>query len=443
MLGNAKHGNALSQQEGESMQRNRNHFFVAFGLSLAICSTAALASLPVPPPNPLFTALEKGDVDAVRQAEMLLHAGPDTRALDDAQLRYDAPNLLRLAINYENVSFQQGAPGDLLMALRANNLARASALSLGDANTYLKEAIRARAQLLPALTKSIGGVNTFDNGLDTEDLDGALRKAPKVSVSWKAATETVPFPRVSTMPPANSGPMPSIKIGDHTVAATIVTSAVTFAPVWITTSPGGQKSLGLTLLVKNMGTATATYHGRSYTSKIGLYLAPSVEFGPLVLHDVAVVVMQSDFIPPEIVIGMPMLRRFGEVTLGDNQMTLARAGDSTCKPGVPLSFASGPDLNGVMHFPASIGNKAVTMNLVSDSSTVFGVRPGFSETISDGTQVDLAVGSWALRYRAVVPSSWRSSQDAVLGGGVLKRNTVSFRFDTPIPTICIAKAAHG
>jgi hypothetical protein len=410
---------------------------------LPICSTSVLASLPTLPSNPLFAALEKGDVNAVHRAEAQLNAGPATRALDDAQLRYDAPVLLRLAIAYENDSFQRGTPGDLLLALRANNLARASALSLGDANTYLKEAIRAKTQLLPALTKSIGGVNTFGNGLDTEDLDGALRKAPKVSVFWKAATETLPFPRVSTMPPANSGPMPFIKIGDHTVAATIVTSAVTFAPVWITTSLGGQKSLGLTLLVKNMGTATATYHGRSYTSKIGLYLAPSVEFGPLVLHDVAVVVMQSDFIPPETVIGMPMLRRFGEVTLGDNQMTLARASGNSCKLGVPLSFASGPDLNGTMHFPASIGNKAVTMDLVSDSSTVFGVRPGFSETISDGTQVDLAVGSWALRYRAVVPSSWTSSQDAVLGGGVLKRNTVTFRFDTPTPSICIAKAAHG
>ena len=424
------------------MQRNRSRLSVALGLVLTIFSTVVMASLPVLPPNPLFTALKKGDADAVHRAEAQLNASPETRALDDAQLRYDAPDLLRLAIAYENDRFQRGTPGDLLLALRANNLARASALSLGDANTYLKEAIRAKTQLLPALTKSIGGVNTFDNGLDTEDLDGALRKAPKVSVSWKAATETVPFTKVSTMPPEDSGPTPSIKIGDHTVAATIVTSAVTFAPIWITTSPGGQKSLGLTLLVKNIGTATATYHGRSYASKIGLYLAPSVEFGPLVLHDVAVVVMQSDFIPPETVIGMPMLRRFGEVTLGDDQMILARAGSNTCKSGAPLSFASGPDLNGAMHFPASIDSKAVTMDLVSDSSIVFGVRPGFSKAISDGTQVDLAVGSWALRYRAVVPSSWKSPQDAVLGGGVLKRNTVSFRFDPPTPIICIAKTTH-
>lgn len=426
------------------MQRNKNRLFVALGLSLAICSTTVLATLPVAPPNPLFTALEKGDVDAVHRAEAQLSAGPDTRALDDAQLRYDVPNLLRLAIAYENTSFQRGTPGDLVLALRANSLARASALSLGDANTYLKEATRARTQLLPALTKSLGGVYGFDNGLDTADLDGALRKAPKVSVSWKAATETIPFPSVSAMPPAISGPMPSIKIGGHTVAATIITDAVTLAPIWIVTPPGDQKSLGLTLLVKNIGAATATFHGRSYASQMDLYLAPSVEFGPLVLHNVAVTVVQSYSVPPMTVIGMPMLRQFGEVTLGDDHMTLARVGDSTCKSGAPLSFASGPDLNGAMLFPASIGGKTVTTNFVSDSSVVIAVKPSFGgKAISNGTQVDLTVGSWSLRHHAVVPLHWGSPQDAALGGGVLDKNTVSFRFDAPTPSTCIAKATHG
>lgn len=422
---------------------NKNQLSIISGLALAIYSAVALASLPTAPSDPLSAALEIGDVDAVHRVESQLNVHSDTRALDDAQLHYDVPNLLRLAIHYEDVRFQRGTPGDLLLALRANGIARASALSLGDANTFLKEAIRARNQLLPALTKSIGGVNTFDNGLDTADLEGALHKSPKVSVSWKDATHTFLFPNISAMQPTESGPKPSIRVGGRTVAATIVTNRSTFTPVWITTSPSDQKSLGLIQLVKNIGSATAIYHSRPYTSEIDLYLAPSVEFGPLVMHNVAVAVMESDFIPPETVVGMPMLRQFGEVTFGDNQMTVARTGSDICKSGVPLSFASGPDLNGAEVFPASISGKTALTNFISDSPIVVGVRPGFSETVSDGKQVDLAVGSWSLQYQAVVPSSWKTSQDVVLGNGVLKNNTVSFRFDAPTPSICIAKATHS
>lgn len=412
------------------------------GLALGVCAGAVLAKLPTAP-SPLFDALDKGDAEAVHRIEDQLNAHAATRALDDAQLRYDLPNLLELAVRYEEDRLQKGAPPDLLLALRANEMARASALSMGDANTYLRQATWARKQLLPALTRAIGGANTFDNGLDTADLEGALQKAPKMSVTWKDAAGTLPLPRVSAMPPEQAGLKPSLKIGDRTVDATILVDAATFAPIWIATAPGDSKPYGLTLLVKNIGSATASYHGHSYSSPIDLYLAPSVEFGPLVLHDVAVAVVQSYYIPPKVVIGLPMLRHFGEVTFGDDRMTLARVGSHACQSGAPLSFASGPDLNGSMLFPASIGGNKAPMDFVSDSPAVVAVKPGFSETISDGAEVDVAVGAWSSQHKANVPSPWTNPRDAVLGDGVLKQNTVSYRFDTPTPSICIAKATHG
>lgn len=424
------------------MQRKCSRIALIAALALVIVSAAASAKLPTAP-SPLFDALEKGDVEAVHRIEDQLNAHAATRALDDAQLHYDVPNLLRLAINYEDDRFQKGTPADLLLALRANRLARASALSLGDANTYLKEALRARTQLLPALTKAVGGVNTFDNGLDTADLENVLKKAPKMTVSWKEAEETVPFPHVSTLSPGESMLKPSIKIGDRTATATILINATTFAPVWIATSPDDPPPPGLTLLVKNIGSATATYHGRSYSSQVDLYLAPSIDFGPLVLRNVAVAVVQSYYIPPKTVIGLPMLRHFGQVTFSDDQVTLARASSHVCTSGAPLSFASGPDLNGAMLFPASINGQRASTEFISDSPVVVAIRPGFRESRSDGSEAQIAVGSWSLRDNPVTPSLWKSQQDAVVGNGVLKKNAVSFQFDTPAPSICIATAAHG
>ncbi len=417
---------------------------VIFGLQLAVCSEVAFASLPTPSSDPISAALEKGDANVLFRIEDKLNVHSDSRALNDAQLHYDVPNLLRLAIHFEDERFKRNTPGDLLLALRANRLARASALSLGDANTYLKEALRAREILLPALTKSIGGVNTFDNGLDTADLEGALRNAPKVSVSWRSAAATFQFPSVSAMSSKESGPRPSMKVGDRIVAATIATDRSTITPLWIITSASDQRSLGLTLLVKNIGKANASYRSRGYTAQMDLYLAPSVQFGPLVLHNVAVVVMQTDFVPPATVVGMPMLRQFAEVTFGDRQMTVARTSSDTCKSGAPLLFASGPDLDGASVFPASINGKSALANIVLDNPAVVAVRPDFSDAVSNGKQVDFAVGSWSLQHQtAVVPSSWASSQDAALTGGVLKNNTVSLRFDTPKPSVCIAKATQS
>lgn len=424
------------------MKKRSSCIYLIGSLSLALFSAPLSASLPTAP-SPLFDALEKGDVGAVHRIENQLDAHAATRALDDAQLRYDIPDLLRLAIHYEDKRFQSGTMPDLLLAIRANRIASASALSLGDANAYLKEAIRAKMQLLPAFTKSAGGVYAFDNGLDTADLEGALQKAPKMSVSWKGAKQTLPIARANALSSGVSSLEPSIKIGDRTVTATILIDAATLAPVWIATTPDDPKPFGLTLLVKNIGSATATYHGHSYSSHIDLYLALSVEFGPLVLHNVAVAVVQSYYIPPKIVIGMPMLRHFGEVTFSDDQMILARAGSHTCKSGAPLSFASGPDLNGTMLFPASINGKTMPMGFVSDSPIVVAVRPGLSERISNGTKVDMAVGSWSSPYDVVIPSLWKSPQDAVLGDGILEKNTLSYQFDAPTPFICIAKTTHG
>jgi hypothetical protein len=138
-----------------------------------------------------------------------------------------------------------------------------------------------------------------------------------------------------------------------------------------------------------------------------------------------------------------MLRHFGEVTFGDDQMTLMRTSTHACKSGAPLSFASGPDLNGVMRFPASVNGKKVPTGFVSDSPVVVAVRSGLSEAISNGTEVDMVVGTWSLRDKAVVPSLWKSPQDALLGDGVLKNNTVSYQFDTATPSICVVKVAHG
>lgn len=422
------------------MQRNGPRLPLIFGFALAVGSASVLAKLPTAP-SPLFDALDKGDVTAVHRLEDQLHAHADTRQLDDAQLRYDLPNLLGLAISYEDAHFQKGTQGDLMLALRANQLARASALGLGDANAYLQEAIKAKKQLLPALNKSLGGVFTFDNGLDTADLEAALRQAPTMSLSWTNAQSILPLPRVSAMPPEQSAIKPAIELGEHSTTATILVNAAAMAPVWIVTTPDEPKPFGFTLLVKNIGKATATYHGHPYDAQIDLYLAPSVAFGPMLLHNAAVAVVHSYYVPPTIVIGMPMLRHFGQLSLNDHQLTLARRGGHVCQSGAPLSFASGPDLTGSAYFPASIGGQAARMSLELDTPFAVAIKPDFSQAIANGSQVDLAVGAWAAQDRAIVPRVWHDPRDALLGNGVLRQNTVSLDFGAPTPSLCIAKAA--
>ena len=404
---------------------------------LATCSSAVYASLPAMPPQPLLTALEKGDADTVHRLEKELGASQETRALDDAQLRYDIPHLGQLASQCELSRFSQGSPGDLLLALRCNEIARSSALQLGDANAYVKEALWAKKVLLPALTKASGGPATFDNGLDTTDLETLLPKVPKVSSAWSEGTHPMKYHNTGAPFPASSPLQAPIVVGDHLTTARIATNLTAITPLRIVSTTAGEKALGFTPLIKNIGTARIGFQSRVYSLQIDLYLAPSIRFGPLTLSNVAVAILHSEDVLPELAVGMPFLRQFGEVTIENDQIQLARTAQGRCKGGAPLTLASDSFLNGPQTFPTTIGGKAALTSFDSDVAPSILVKPGLSETVSGGKPVSITAGSWTSQQSASPSLASEKLQDAILGVDILKDNSVQLRFDTKSPSICL------
>lgn len=415
--------------------------------SLALASTLSRANLPEIPDHPLFSALAKGDVDAVHRLEQQLKAGPNTRNMDDVQLRYDLPHLLQEARICALHDASLGDAGGYIGALRCTEIVRASAIGLGDAREYFKEAAWARKNLFPSLSKLMNSQATFDNGLDAIDLDAIAAKTPAVTATWQPSSKPLAYPKVSEMPPSLSAPRPTIRINGQAITATVVTDQPTFTPVWITASPNDGdvliKKLRLQPLVMGAAQVNMTYHATTFPARLDLYLAPSVEFGPLTLQHVAVVVVTTGYMPAEVLVGLPMLRQFGEVTITDDHMYLARQGTNACGPGVPMAFASSSSLEGEWKFPVSINGKAAISLIDTRGNRMVQLSPEMHDALNPKDPMAITIGAWTthdLGPVAVSPNRG-TGPDATVGNPLLKANSVHLRFDAPTPSICISPSA--
>ncbi|WP_449427295.1 hypothetical protein [Rhodanobacter umsongensis] len=224
-----------------------SHVVALLFVPAALAVRLAYAGLPDIPQMDLFTALQNGDVEAVHRIEQKLNAHSITRSMDEAQLHYDIPRLLEGAQQCELRDFKDGTNGGLVGALRCNDIARSSALMLGNANEYLKQASWARKVLLPALAKAFNHPASFDNGLDTADLDGLVESTPAVNATWRSLSQTLPFRKVTAVPVTQAVPQPAIQINGHPETVSIVTQGFTQTPISIIESSSDEDSLSKTL----------------------------------------------------------------------------------------------------------------------------------------------------------------------------------------------------
>ena len=414
---------------------------------LALASTLSRANLPEIPDNPLFSALAKGDVDAVHRLEQQLKAGPITRNMDDMQLRYDLPHLLQEARTCALHDASLGDAGGSIGALRCSAIVRASAIGLGDAKEYFKEAAWARKNLFPSLSKLMNSQATFDNGLDAVDLDALAAKTPAVTATWQPSSKPLAYPKVSEMPPSESAPRPSIRINGQSMTAAVVTDQPTFSPVWITASPDDGdaliKKLGLQPLVMGAAQYNMTYHGTTFPVRLDLYLAPSIEFGPLTLQHVAVTVVTTGYMPAEVLVGLPMLRQFGEVTITDDHIDLARQGTNACGPRVPMVLASSPYLEGEWKFPVSINGNAANSLIDTRGNRMVQLSPEMHDALNPKDPMAMTIGAWTTHDLGPVAvlTNRGTGLDATVGNPLLKANSVHLRFDAPTPSICVSANA--
>ena len=424
------------------VRKTKLRILVLLCAPIAMTSSLTHASLPAIEATPLFDALRDGDVDAVHRAEQTEGANETIRRMDDAQLRYDIPGLLPIAERCQQRAFDLPNGVGYGTSLHCNDIARGSALILGDAREFLKQAAWARKTLFAPLSKSLNTPVTFEDGLQKADLDALADRTPAVTATWQGTSQTLSFDKVSTMG-ALAIPKPTLRINGHAQEASIATDQVTVAPVAIVASPEDADALvaklGLQPVVMDFEAVTVDFHGSSFQVELDLYLAPSVEFGPLKLSHVAVMMMKTDYLPAEVEVGMPMLRQFGEVTIADDHVALSRQGTSACERGAPLVFGADSNLYGSMSFPMAINGKPGRGTLDMKTSLPFVLNPAYQETLKDNEPVTLMVGAWTLRGNRVLPRGKVKMRDASLGFPLLKDNAVHLRFDTPTPSICLAK----
>jgi len=423
------------------VRKTKLRILVLLCAPIAMTSSLTYASLPAIAADPLFDALRDGDVDAVHRAEQTEKAGEAIVRMDDAQLRYDIPHLLPLAEKCQQRAFDLPNAVGYGAALHCNDVARGSALILGDAREFLKQAAWARKTLFAPLSKSLNTPVTFEDGLQKADLDALADRTPAVTATWQGTSQTLSYGKVSTMG-VLAIPKPTLRINGQAQEASIATDQVTVTPVAIITSPEDADALvaklGLQPLVMDFESVTVDFHGSSFQVKLDLYLAPSVEFGPLKLSHVAVMMMKTDYLPAEIEVGMPMLRQFGEVTIADDHVVLSQ-GASACEEGAPLVFGADSNLYGSMSFPMAINGKPGRGTFDMKTSLPYVLNPAYQETLKDNEPVTVTVGAWTLGGARVLPRGKVKMRDASLGFPLLKDNAVHLRFDTPTPSICLAK----
>lgn len=402
------------------------------------------------------TALRTGNAATVQRAEREQHAGPGTSRMDTAQLGYDLSHLLKDAQQCEKFYFHVQTKSGLGTALRCNAIARSAALMLGDAHTFVAQSLWARGTLLPALQKAISHAVSFEGGLASANLRELAREVPSPTQSWPSIEVSLAVTRKGSHGVGDARHIVA-RINDQRVEASIdtlssVPSVLTIIEPLHGTSILSER-LGLKSLINNYGTATLTYLSHQYEAPVDLFLAKNIALGPLVLHDVAVNIIRSDYVPPSVKVGMPMLRHFGSVVIGRKRVTLAKGSMDACPDPVRMTFAANYHLQGSLLFPVSLDGRTSDAVLdISDAGSRVDPRSTMlvaasrratespRATVAGSVPVALKVGSQPVRFTAEVSHIPSEPYQVSMGGSILRSYTVHFDFGEAPPTVCFANS---
>lgn len=192
---------------------------------------------------------------------------------------------------------------------------------------------------------------------------------------------------------ARSLPMVAARINGHAVTAGIDTGAS--FPLVLDRSHA--RSLGAVPLVS--GILVPPTLGDSGPGAMGDYdLVKKLRFGTLVMHDVAAVVVSSIPGSEGVLVGLPMLANYAQVTFGKSRVRL-ETDTSPCPAPVPLSARS---TNGApsdaLHFPVRADGKVVSAVFDTGSTLLLLGGPALLQhPIGPNGGMGYAAGYWPHR----------------------------------------------
>lgn len=184
------------------------------------------------------------------------------------------------------------------------------------------------------------------------------------------------------------------------------------------------------------------------------WLANSVRVGPMELHDFVIVAKATDRIPLGIYITSSLLRRFGEVVLGERSVAFARHGTAKCGPTVPVTFAAAHGGAGWMTFPVTVGGQRAVATLYTDSPVPIEVQASLLQSNAESASapgsegghlrqgpIALAVGTRTYHAGYALLGNLGPRAEAfqvVIGNPILRAERVYLSFGDAGASICLS-----
>lgn len=414
-------------------------------LAMALLATSPVLASPVPP---------RADAEAsphgiapARPSKVLRGDFEQARV---AQARYDIPKLLLLARDCRDLALKlrkrQPEKGCDAVMFRA-------AQRLGDARTMVEADYWWQRHGLSATDKTSKLYLAFQQADLTRLVDTVPAFSARIvdSPSTLAYQHRIEFSgRVAEQPLTWHRPTVTAIINGKPVAVLVDTGTV----VPLVMDQTHATVLGAIPLMSGWVEPGVARSPPAGTKGFTEALITRFEFGGLLLHNVAAMVVPDGTFHVGVLVGLPVLARFGRVSLSDTQITLGAAARQ-CANSIPLRFVGG----GQLGFSTTADGRPVTAFVDTGDENALVIRPKPESGSSGATdlgrsmrrtavearrQLRIQLGSWSIMQIDTLNASRPMGAGHALPAGVgvnIGAPLLAFadvQFDFSKPSLCVS-----
>lgn len=362
---------------------------------VAVCAPLPEAREPAPQGvvTAFWDAMAAGNAQvALGIATRKLHADPFWMSLYRDRLQYRLPAMIAKSMMCRDAKSVQRTP-----LLECETFLREAAYALGDAHDFFAELAWQRNHSI-LLTGGAQRSDTIREPFPNAELARLANSLPPFSTSFVATMPPVlryannPSAKLGTSQaggaaagggvlPAGFRPEVAVTIDGHRVDALVDTGTRTALVI------GSHEAtmLGLRPLVRGLSGYRLVGQRSPASAQVGLDFVRSLVFGSLHVQNLMAVVApksdQSGFRQANVVVGLPVLAQFGNVTFTRAGMVFDTPA-ATCSAQFPLTAAATVGEAALLEFPTSVEGKSV------------------GAMIDTGSTVDLLVGNSLIPGRA-------------------------------------------
>lgn len=436
-------------------------------LCLALLSCTALPSISAPQSHALpqkqqafRDAMLRGNAAAALR--ILGRGGENSFAttIYRDQLEYRLPQMMEASRRCRDKDLQAG---DAKTAMYCNGFVFSTAWILGNAKATFQALAWHREYGSAIWAKERPG-KKFPQVFPAEDVAKLARSIPAYSVKLVPTgpvalpyiavvtrgispldQETLDEETASTELP--SRPVVRIGINGHPVDALIDTGD----PRALIVSTSEAKALGLRSLVAGLPRSIDRF-GQSPVpaAEAGWSLVATLALGPLRARNLMAIVIPDRYNVgnPGIRLGLPLLARFKIVEFEHSGMVL-NAAALPCRHGLPITYASYPNLDGALVFPAIANGKPINAMIDTGSVDRLIIGPNLiPKADAEAAATNQRLQNWRSTYiRIRIAGSLSAEGAALLYAGLPKTVDADFgypqpwlnsvRFDFPAMSVCL------